>query len=586
MIYQLNHLLLPGFAVSPVQQLFLSFQTVKRPHSNYQYLTQITYISDLYTASGGEWQDNGLNIVKLRSKLATATTKEVQPRLWSRDNATISKWDYSWTRDSDDTLLAKSQNTLVNITGNPDLFWAQLPSTTNTGLVQQFAPRINSTAKWENVTNDMLPANCNPSSDALYIQYMYQYYEIFGYDIEICMPRNMTKSPWNNERSRQDFGEELYLRMNFSSNGSLSSPKYVEAGIYTKKLSLRTTLGNFELPNYANGGTPGPLIDGNPYPNEGDKSILYERNMVNDTAWNIYKATEKLIHYGNKGPLLSTALALFGEGSLVDAQHTNLAAYADSDVPYIGCIGTFPFVSLLDQTGNLNDPTPFRPCLSSDIETYGYVGAVAEKNEILIQSLIATYFFLFTGKYSYGPIDVTDTLLENAFASSAFLANDAMMMDPGLSPSREVNYVLGVDMQIPSISRAGIIFVSILLGLDILCLFAMAIYSAWIPRWTVSLDSFAMMRIGASISEKVPLLATNHSERIKTLDETPGWIGNQAEGLDKKGQLCLGGVRPLKETQYYAGYETDRMGQSSATKEPPGAIKREGYSLASPGESV
>lgn len=115
----------------------------------------------------------------------------------------------------------------------------------------------------------------------------------------------------------------------------------------------------------------------------------------------------------------------------------------------------------------------------------------------------------------------------------------------------------------------------------------MAIYSAWVPRWTVTLDSFAMMRVGASISEKVPLLATNHVERIELLDKTPGWIGNQAEeGLDQKGQLCLGGARPLKETKYYAGYETDGMGQSSAWKEPFRAIKRRGYALTHSGDSV
>jgi hypothetical protein len=110
----------------------------------------------------------------------------------------------------------------------------------------------------------------------------------------------------------------------------------------------------------------------------------------------------------------------------------------------------------------------------------------------------------------------------------------------------------------------------------------MAIYSAWIPRWTSTLDSFAMLRIGASISEKVPLLATNHAERIKALDEIPDWIGNEAEG--KIGRLCLGGRRPLNKTEFYAGYDTDRMAQSSATKEPSKAIRREGYSLA-PGEN-
>jgi hypothetical protein len=173
-------------------------------------------------------------------------------------------------------------------------------------------------------------------------------------------------------------------------------------------------------------------------------------------------------------------------------------------------------------------------------------------------------------------------VVENAFAASAFLANDAMMADAYPSPSHSISYSLGVDIQIPSISPEGMIFVSVLLGLFLLCLLAMAIYSAWIPRWTTTLDSFAMLRIGASISGKVPLLATNHAERIKTLDETPGWIGNEAEG--KIGQICLGGQRPLKKTECYASYETDQMAQSSATKEPSRAIRREGYSLA-PGEN-
>ena len=571
--------------MSPVQQLFLSNKTINRPNSYYQYLDQITDIFDLSLGTG--YLNGGADIVKLRSKLAMVTTAEVQTRLWSRGNATLFKGPDSWTEDSHGMPQQKGQNTLINTTGNPDLFWVQLPSTTNTGLVQQFAPRINSTAKYETVTDGMLPTDCNSSSNAFYTRYMYQYYEAFGYDVEICTPGNMTISPWKNQRSRQDFGEDLYLRMNFSSNGSLSSPRFVKSGIWTKKLSLNTTFGNFELPNYANGGTPGPLIDGNPYPRDNEtEQLFYKRDMVNDTSWNIYKATDKLTHSGKKGPLLSTALALFGEGSLVDAQHTSLAAYARSDVPYLGCIGTFPFVSLFEQSGGMGIPTPFGPCLDGEVlQMFGDDGDAAKKKESLIQSLIASYFFLFTGDYSDGQTDVPDDLLENAFASSAFLANDAMMMSS--SPSRLITYVLGVDMQIPSISRAGMIFVSILLGLNILCLLAMAIYSAWIPRWTVTLDSFAMMRVGASISEKVPLLATNHVERLELLDETPGWIGNQAEeGLDQKGQLRLGGARPLKETKYYAGYETDGMGQSSAWKEPFRAIKRRGYALAQSGESA
>ncbi|KAJ5421522.1 hypothetical protein N7491_009967 [Penicillium cf. griseofulvum] len=89
---------------------------------------------------------------------------------------------------------------------------------------------------------------------------------------------------------------------------------------------------------------------------------------------------------------------------------------------------------------------------------------------------------------------------------------------------------MGTDQQVPHISLAGIIFVSVLLVVDLLCLLALALYSASIPRWTGTLDSFAMLRIGASISDKTPLLATQHVDRIKALDATPGWIGNNSDG--------------------------------------------------------
>jgi hypothetical protein len=56
-----------------------------------------------------------------------------------------------------------------------------------------------------------------------------------------------------------------------------------------------------------------------------------------------------------------------------------------------------------------------------------------------------------------------------------------------------------------------------------------------------------MLRIGASISDRTPLLATLQAERIKTLDETPGWIGNGSERA--VGELCLGGQRPLSKTK-------------------------------------
>ncbi|PKY09290.1 hypothetical protein P168DRAFT_332898 [Aspergillus campestris IBT 28561] len=69
-----------------------------------------------------------------------------------------------------------------------------------------------------------------------------------------------------------------------------------------------------------------------------------------------------------------------------------------------------------------------------------------------------------------------------------------------------------------------------LLGLDILILLPLAIYAAGSSLWTEKLDSFAMMRIGAVVAEKVPFLVGRGTDKIEALDEIPGWVGDTAEG--------------------------------------------------------
>lgn len=59
----------------------------------------------------------------------------------------------------------------------------------------------------------------------------------------------------------------------------------------------------------------------------------------------------------------------------------------------------------------------------------------------------------------------------------------------------------GEDVVMPSISLAGIIVVSVFLGIHLLGLLLLALYAAFSPTWTDHLDAFAMMRLGATISE-------------------------------------------------------------------------------------
>ncbi|KAJ5494553.1 hypothetical protein N7463_010640 [Penicillium fimorum] len=548
----LLHLL--GGAISPVQQLFLSYETIKRIDSEPIKLEPITQLSDLFPEPHN-LKSEQLDIVELRSALTSVDNIKVQTRLWTPNNGIVTLKDRH--EDGGPTSFAalsspfqtKSQNTLANMSSMTDPFWAQLPASTNTGLRRQFAPRLNSTAKWENISAAVLPADCNSLSDALYFHYEYD--GELQYNIEICMPGDTSISPWKNQNSRQDISEELYLKMDFSGEyiGTFGTVANVKS--YSTRLTVNTTSGIFELPNYANGQMPGPLSEGDPSPK--DTRSLHARSLENDTAWNTFTASQDATNVRNIGPLKSIALALFGEASFADINHTVLAAYAHSNVPYGGCIGKVPFLSLLSTESSFEEELPvgFDRCLTAFSVQYDHYSYEDWKNTGLHKT-VASYFWLFSGD----PLGPSIPRLENAFSVAAFLAND-VMMTKDRDGSLYIDYAMGTDQQVPQISRAGIIFVSVLLGVDLLCLLALALYSAWIPRWTGTLDSFAMLRIGASISDKTPLLATQHVEGIKILDETPGWIGNNSDG--KVGELCLGGERPLRKGERYVGYDTNDM---------------------------
>jgi hypothetical protein len=553
--------------------LFLSFQTIKHASFPTPFI-QVSDFPDLFPdpqTDNGHDPDHGFEASRLRAILASATDDVVQPRLWSLSSGMVSVEDQYNNGHAYSPLQTKTQNTLANISTITDPFWAQLPSGSNTGTLQQFIPRINSTATWEENPSLELPEDCNPSSDAFYLHYEYavQHADLFQYTVEICMPGNMSQSPWKNQRSRQDITEELYFKMNFTGNTyGWSSYSGALPGVHSTKLTLRTTTGYFELPNYANGQVPGPLLDA--IPSSGSAGELTARSLENDTTWGILNATDKLIPVGLKGPLLNIAMALFGEASFVDVQHTALAAYGDSGTFYSGCIGLAPLVSFLRtdlEESNLL-PCVFVPYFNSLQPDY------REGYDSEIQATVSMYFWLFSGPDAADPERV-----ENAFASAAFLANDLLMTGDLYRGYGSIytSYDMGADQQIPHISRAGIIVVSALLGLDLACLLALALYSAWIPRWTGTLDSFAMLRIGASMSEKLPLLATYHPERIRALDETPGWIGNGSASDDGEvGTLCLGGRRPLRRTKLYRTYGLEHLTRRRKKKKKGG--KGAGYS--------
>lgn len=270
---------------------------------------------------------------------------------------------------------------------------------------------------------------------------------------------------------------------------------------------------------------------------------LVNREFINSTS---YDAAHTLQVSGrNRGPLLTVAIALFGEGSFLSERLRHPDAYTEPNTkdelarnPALGaCIGQMPFVNLLRDS------------------TYDYIPDVGmcltnidAENAKGLQNQLATYTQLFIGTLS-------GDRLTRAFTAAMFLANEAWLLS-SMERNLEIYYDYGVDTLVPAISLAGIILISILLGTYLICLLALAVYGSRTPLWTERLDSFAMMRLGAYVLGDVPL-KVGKAEKVKVLDEIPGWLGDANGDGDSCGELALGARDRLTEKRRYECYSKE-----------------------------
>lgn len=141
--------------------------------------------------------------------------------------------------------------------------------------------------------------------------------------------------------------------------------------------------------------------------------------------------------------------------------------------------------------------------------------------------------------------------LSNAFTATAFLADQDWISDmPGNTLT--INYDYGQDTAVPIISVFGIIIVSMLLVTSLLFLFIVALYASLSPRWTNQLDAFAMMKIGAAISDKITLTVSTGKGQTSVLDDTPSWIWDVSDESEGVGRLGLGAKRRLNSRRDFS----------------------------------
>ncbi|KAI0451725.1 hypothetical protein F5B21DRAFT_485885 [Xylaria acuta] len=542
-----------GSIISPLQELFLTTTTIKTP----TFPQEISALADFADHFGpyALSVDDGYIITATRGRLSITETTAPQPRLWSK------RPDCNTLTNRDNNLLCilnGGYNTFGNFSILEEPFFSQLPSGFSSGLVRQFAPRINSTARRENITVDQFPKDCAETPGSLYIHYQNVTVvdppdsdEKYSWSLDVCMPGNQTASPWKASYERQDFTEKLYLKITLDGFESAQ----IRSGDYYSKITLDTTAGFFELPNYMNGGVPGPLLEDNANNHCGTDctrqgygdSPIYDHNITRHATLkgselpSAADATADLLNVPNKGPLLTIALALFGVGSFIDTRQSSEAYISTIENKNLGsiCLDLVPFIPLLrnflDQHASWDQ---LDPCLV-------YSGFWEPNFQV------AYYLWAFVYNEWDGYVGER---IQNAFSSAAFLANEAWMTSNLENAHFSVSYDLGADTEIPVISRAGIVLISTLLGLYLLGVLSMALYAAGVPRWTNTLDAFAMIRVGAAMGDRVPLLACEDVDRVNALDEMPGGIGDATGGEGSVGELAIGAQTPLNGKRLYRSY--------------------------------
>ncbi|OQD62998.1 hypothetical protein PENPOL_c010G03226 [Penicillium polonicum] len=502
-------------SISPLQELLVGQGSVKVP-LNLEAITEVKDIFALTDPNSLDTNDWGDDVGILRSNLGIARPTDSYENLWGA-NATCS--DSPFNCDStkvnvDNLSLPK------NVTPHEQiLFMSGVKVNTSTGLIRQFAPRFNSSLHWESLDNGEFPSNC--SGIAFFRNYTVSHKEEIRnadkYQIAVCMLGNLTETPFKRTRNRQDFNETLFV----TSHGS----KNVQT---TFKLTLSTTLGYFELPNDHLGSHYGPLLDSDPLATcsrpecesqNNDEATISRRDALPERYPNgTYNGTFYLEFVASKGPLALITLALFGQDAFIDTKSHNLTKVRDQSSPLNSiCYEYAPLALLLGQKE--------LPCNN------GYITPGT------------TWVNSFSNPQKAIP----------ALNQAAFLANQAILQATAGSSVLYIQRRSHLEYLRPEISTGTIIGLSVLIGVFLFLLLSLCVMTLTKVAWAGSLDSHAIVKMSAALSESLPLSEDWEKDSKKTeelLDLLPGYIGD-AEPEAPVGRLAVGAEGGLKWRRRY-----------------------------------
>ena len=336
-------------------------------------------------------------------------------------------------------------------------------------------------------------------------------------------------------RDRQDTTETMFLDIHFGTCKVCASSVFDFDSLenITLKLTVNTTLGYFELPNYNNSGIAGPLLAKDPYVTcPGDNhQCLSQWQSKRSLQTNESSTSFAIGVTANIGPLAMLVAAMFEPGSFIATRTPqNGAPPPDIWLPGSGSAipCTVPPLNLL-----LNEPAEDVQCSTPPFYADDGYESITEWLKLFYDT----------------------STMQNALHAAAVLASQVWLSS--VDGSLTVYYDMGQDSVRPKISFAGVILLSILLAIVLLVLLTVATYISFSYTWVGNFDSSAMMRLCAARADELPLqvISSEGKEKTRTLlERMPGWVGD-ARPDDEVGAVAVGATVPLKAGRRYQAPE-------------------------------
>ncbi|KAF6820573.1 hypothetical protein CSOJ01_00829 [Colletotrichum sojae] len=452
-------------------------------------------------ASLREFDDVPRIVDTVRAKLADITSADIQDNLW---------------RELD--------NHRSFLTGNDqkydDNFWVSaIPAGSTTGPLRQHSMRINSTADCQAVSSEEFPGSCSYSTSL----------EGFGVAVKTCMPENPSDNAVKRSslppRRRQDVEETLFISAKISPEASqtavfLSDP----AENVTIKCVAKTTRAFFELGNFHTDLVPSEIV--NEWPTDDEmKAHFHDYDWLGNLItkdWEAVGVSERYAGWtSTRGPLRTTAEALFGQGSFPEAVFEILSE-------------TFPSGHIPDTITNDDSmKATTRNVCSIDTPLGAWQLPYNFHNEEFDAWYPSIYKACSLKKLPHTVFRVAQGLRHRTVAQSTlgvgmYLSNAAVLMNAASNDAaRTIFNLTGTDFVAPQHSLGAVVALSTLISIQAMLLVLLVCYIYSSPTWTNTLDAFAMLRIGAQLNSSVDLPPLGHvtKDELSRLGNLDGLIG-------------------------------------------------------------